>query len=253
MRKILLVVTLLGIVFVGKGQLNRKSLEEFGLGLAIISAYTDVGGTSGSGEGLVDFSISAQRPGVFCYYKKNFGRNFSGKANLLVGVLARKDDGSRNDNRRFGFTTPFAEIAGIGVYHIITEEEPFFYPSKIRGGRSWSRNVYPSLYVQVGLGALFYSPIPNESMKAAKNAGYEGGKVVTPTIPVGLGSTLPVARDVRFLLEANYVFTLTDYLEGYSNSKYSKNKDMYFSFNIGLSYQIGSKNVGWGRSKNRRR
>lgn len=253
MRKILLIVTLLGVVLVGKSQLNRKSLAEFGLGIAVVSAYTDIGGTSGSGKGLVDFSISAQRPGVFAFYKYNFSRRFSAKGNLLVGVLAGNDDGSRNINRGFSFTTPFAEVSGIGVYYIFPEEEPFFYPSRMRGGKSWSRNVYPSLYVQAGVGALFYKPIPNENMKVSKDAGYEGGKLVAPSIPVGVGSTIPVSRDVRFTFEGNYVLTLTDYLDGYSNPKFSKSKDMYFTLNIGLTYQIGNQNKGWGRSRSKRR
>lgn len=251
MRRIVFIAFFSLIWLASWSQLNRKSKAEFGLGLSVMSAYTDIGGTKGNGEGFVDFSLSAQRPGIFGFYKCNINRDFSLKANALIGWLAQKDDGSRNDRRGFAFNTPMLELTVSGIYYIVAEKEPYFYPSRLKNGRSWSRNIYPSMYVKVGVGVTLYKPIPNDKLEQATSAGFEGGKIVAPVLPVGFGSTIPVSRDVRFVLEANYAFTLTDYLDGYSNPKYSTNKDVYFTFNIGLSYQIGDNMISWGKQRNR--
>lgn len=219
----------------------------------MLTGYTDIGGTEGaSPKSISEFMQMSKRVGLVGYYKYNFNPRYSIKLNGTVGLLAGTDKGSRNEGRGYSFSTFIFDVSVIGMYYIVSEKEPFFYRSSLRR-QGWSRNIYPSLYIQAGLGACIYTPSPNGKLKNATLVGYEGGKTATPILPVGLGSTLPIARDVRFFLETTYVFTLTDYLDGYSNPMYSKSKDAYMSITAGVVYQIGNQKTNWRKSRSYRR
>lgn len=241
MRKLLVVILLITIAWVGYSQVNQKTVKEFGGGVSLLTAFTDIGGAEGKNSTPIsEFMQMSKRVGVVGFYKHNLNPRYSVKINGLVGLIAGTDEGSRNENRMYEFSTYIFDISAIGMYYIIAEKEPFFYRSTLRG-KSWSKNVYPSLYVQGGVGACMYIPSPNERLSSATLVGYEGGKTVTPVFPIGFGSTLPIAKDVRLFFETNYVFTLTDKLDGYSNEKFSKSNDSYMCISAGLVYQIGGK------------
>ncbi|WP_320053897.1 DUF6089 family protein [uncultured Acetobacteroides sp.] len=253
MRRSLVVILFISISWVGYSQVNQKTVKEFGVGLSMLTGYTDIGGAEGaSAQSITEFSQMSKRVGVVGYYKYNINPRYSIKLNGTVGLLAGTDKGSRNEGRGYSFSSFILDVSVIGVYYIVAEKEPFFFKSSLRR-QGWSRNVYPSLYIQAGIGACIYTPSPNDKLKNATLVGYEGGKTATPVFPVGLGSTLPISRDVRFFLETNYVFTLTDYLDGYNNPLYSKSKDSYMTITAGLVYQIGNEKTNWRKSRLYRR
>lgn len=253
MKRSLFIILLISITWVGYSQVNQKTVKEFGGGLSMLTGYTDIGGAEGaSPKSITEFSQMSKRVGLVGYYKYNFSPRYSVKLNGMIGLLAGTDKGSRNESRGYSFSTFIFDVSVIGMYYLITEKEPFFYRSSLRR-QGWSRNIYPSLYVQAGVGACIYAPSPNEKLENATLVGFEGGKTATPVLPVGLGSTLPIAKDVRLFLETNYVFTFTDYLDGYSNPLYSKSKDSYFCATLGLVYQIGDQKTNWRKSRLYRR
>jgi hypothetical protein len=254
MRRLLVVLVLVSFCRAGYSQVNQKTVSEFGLGLSLLAAFTDIGGAvGGSGHGVTEYFQALKRPGIVGFYKYNINPRYSIKLNGTVGLLAGSDEGSRNDIRKYSFSSIIVDVSAIGVYYIIPDRQPFFYKSQLSKSRSWGRNIYPSLYVQAGVGACFYVPKPNEKLEKATLMGYSGGKTMTPVFPIGFGSSLPVAKDLRVFIEANYVLTLTDYLEGYSNTKYSKSNDAYTSINMGLIYQIGNQKTSWRKSRLYRR
>ena len=245
----LVVVLLIIIARVGYSQVNQKTVKEFGGGVSLLTAFTDIGGAENAGpKSFSEFTQMSKRVGIVGYYKHNFNPRYSVKLNGMVGLIAGTDDGSRNANRMYEFSTYIFDVSAIGMYYIIAEKEPFFYKSTLRR-KSWSKNVYPSLYVQGGIGGCIYIPSPNERLSSATLVGYEGGKTVTPVFPVGFGSTLPIAKDVRLFFETNYIFSLTDKLDGYSNEKFSKSNDSYMSISAGLVYQIGGEKTNWRKSR----
>lgn len=253
MRKELVVILFFLLNCVCNAQVNQKTVKEFGCGVSMLTAFTDIGGAkSGSSNSFSEFQQMSKSVGVVGYYKYNYSPRYSLKLNGTIGILAGSDKGSRNETREYKFSTFIFDVSVIGVYYIVAEREPFFYRSML-SRKGWSRNVYPSLYVQGGLGACIYAPSPNDKLEKATLVGYEGGKTMTPVFPVGIGSTIPVARDTRFFIETNYVFTLSDYLDGYSNPKFSKNKDAYFSLTAGLVFQLGYDRTDWRKSRLYRR
>jgi len=254
MRNSLIIILLLvSIAWPGYSQVNQKTVSEFGLGLSMLTAYTDIGGAENAGsKSISEIAQMSKRPGLEGYYKYNINPRVSFKLNGIVGLLAGTDKGSRNEGRGYSFSSFILDVSAIGVYYIVTEKEPFFYRSSLRR-QGWNKNVYPSLYIQAGVGACIYALSPNEKLSNASLVGYEGGKTATPVFPVGIGSTLPIARDIRLFLETNYVFTLTDYLDGYSNELYSKSKDAYLSISAGLVYQLGYQKTNWRKSRSYRR
>jgi len=253
MRSLLVVFVLMISGCSGYAQINQKTVNEFGLGLTMLTAFTDMGGGEGaSAHSFSELIQASKRPGIVSYFKFNLSPRYSIKLNGTVGLIAGSDAGSRNENRQYSFSALIVEVSAIGMYYIFSEKEPFFYRSRVRN-TGWSRNVYPSLYVQGGVGLCIYSLMPNDRLSKATLMGYEGGKTATPVFPIGLGSTLPIARDVRLFAETNYVITLTDYLDGYSNPKYSKSNDSYFNFTLGLVYQIGNEKTNWRKSRLYRR
>jgi len=254
MRILLVVLMSVSFCRVGYSQVNQKTVSEVGFGLSLLTALTDIGGgKGGSPGGITEFYQASKRPGIVGFYKYNVNPRYSIRLNATVGLIAGSDEGSRNDVRKYSFSTIIADVSAIGMYYIIPDRQPFFYKSNLSKSHSWGRNIYPSLYVQAGVGACFYVPKPNAKLEKATLMGYEGGKTMTPVFPIGFGSSLPIAKDVRFFLEANYVFTMTDYLEGYNNPKYSQNKDSYTSVILGLMYQIGNQKSNWRKSRMYRR
>lgn len=239
MSKSILIAIILFVASATKAQINRRTHDEFGFGISAVSTFADIGGAKGSGSGLSDFSFLSQRPGVVGFYKYNFENRLSLRANLNIGLLYGTDDGSRNEKRQFSFNTPYAEFSGRVQYYLIKEEEAYFYPSRMKKGHSYSFNKRVSVYLQAGVGFMFFKPIPNELLSEATNAGYVAGKSFTPTFPLGLGVTMPVSRGVRFFAEGSYVLTLTDYLDGYNNTSFSQSNDMFFTLNFGFIYQFG--------------
>jgi hypothetical protein len=253
MRRLLVVALFISIAWGGYSQINQKTVSEFGGGLSMLTAYTDIGGVEGgSPKSITEFTQMSKRIGLVGFYKYNYNPRYSIKLNGTIGLVSGTDEGSRNETRGYSFSSFIFDVSVIGMYYIVAEKEPFFYRSLLQK-HGWSRNVYPSLYVQAGVGACIYAPSPNEKLGKATLVGYEGGKTATPVFPVGLGSTMPIAKDIRLFLETNYVFTLTDYLDGYSNPRYSKSKDAYFNMTIGLVYQLGREKTNWRKSQLYRR
>lgn len=231
------------------GQINQKTKTEFGLGISVLSSYTDIGGSKSSGEGLVDFRLSDLRPGINGFYKYNFTPSFSVKTGGKLGVFSNSDKNSRNVARGFAVNIPFLEVTAVGQFFIIKEKEPYFYRSNVRKGRTWSKNVAPAVYLQGGVGVGLAIPIKNEKMANSNASGIKNGVSIVPVFPLGLGITYPVGVDVRLYLDVNYAFTLSDYMDGYNNPYYSDSKDMYFALNIGLVYQFGNKMYEWKKTK----
>lgn len=178
------------------------------------------------------------------YYNRLLTNYFSVRANFYAGSL--KGDESKYDykayrqRRNFKFSSPVKEFSVVGVLipygdnfqRNITRLSPYFFAgigyNFLNIHRDWSKlqasSFHPDSPVLTGLGIDSTTQVPKG----------------IPVIPIGIGARYTVSQRISLTAEANYRYTFTDYLDGFSYAANPSHNDSYYSLSVGAVYNFGS-------------
>lgn len=237
MKRFLTVFLIVSTIFSAYSQTWKLKRYEVTYGISIFEYFGDVGGTADKSNlfGLKDINILSCRPGF------NFGGTYKLAEGLYIhatntfGIIAQKDEGSRNSNRGFAFRSIVDELSVQGIFFIIPEKRNYYYSiMKMRGGLR-TINQPLSLYAFAGVGGLYYKVKAKENLVGSPR--FVGDKSLTLTFPVGLGVKFAYSPDLSFNMELGARITRSDYLDGVT-SAFSKHNDMYYILNFRAMYRI---------------
>ncbi|MFO7924351.1 MAG: DUF6089 family protein [Bacteroidales bacterium] len=214
----------------------RTSPWEVQLGAGPANYFGDIGGAAGEDNwyGLKDFEPLRSRltgAGVLRYNRNRY-LSFSGS--LALGWLSGSDEGSRNEARGYVFNTLFLEPSG----------RVEFYPVrdllKFRGldRRGLVRNYSTvSVYLFGGAGAVIYSVMPNDKLRARRESDNIEHGPVTVVLPAGAGVRIGIQNTVDIGLEIGGRYAFNDYLDGFTSPTSTAN-DIYYITTVNVVYRF---------------
>ena len=210
----------------------------------------NVGGLFYQGDlapGLVG-AYKTARPVIGIFYNRILSPYLSARANIVLGALAGDDALNKKPDymrlRNFNFHTPLAELSGMLVFNPfgtnIETGEVKFSPYVFAGGgvsflnvhRDWSKIDSSMAHV----GSATYNGLLRDSATIPPHA--------IPILPVGAGVKYAILPRIALIAEANYRFSFTDYIDGFSYAANPQKKDAYYSLTIGAVYNFGGSGSG---------
>ncbi|WP_018341865.1 hypothetical protein [Cytophaga aurantiaca] len=117
-----------------------------------------------------------------------------------------------NTTRNLSFNTTGYELQIYGRLYLI-DEIVRVAPDR----RKESQYTFCKPYIHAGLGGLYYSPTVNYD-PSIQLGGVTGSGGMTFVIPAGLGLQFTITQRSSLCVEYIYRFTMTDYLDGFSNA-----------------------------------
>ena len=215
------------------------------VGIGTAHYFGDIGGTADETNlfGLKDIEITKTRPSLYLGVRYKIRHNIAVKANFIYGFLSGNDEGSRNSDRNFAFSSGIIEPSFQVEYSIIPEEHR--YRSSAMFNRRGMINNYSkfNIYLYAGIGGVIANDKPNDELL---NSGrYEADHPK-------FGLAFPMGVGLKYVLSSNWSvggefggrFTSTDYLDGYT-SQFSKHNDVYYFFNFQAIYRVKTSRRGF--------
>jgi len=221
-----------------------KTKLEFIIGTA--NCLTDLGGTDEqAGEGLAgfrDLEMKTTRHVIGFGVEHRLGWHLYQKLALYHAKVSGSDALTNNPKRRWrnlSFRSPIVELSYQIRFTINNDQGGHRYKLKgVRGRKSLQVNTY----FVFGIGAFWFNPKAkyNGNWVALQPLGTEGqgqsaiefnGKTITPSskysrismvLPMAIGMTRQVNRDMSVALEMSYRKTFTDYLDDVSTVYYDQ-------------------------------
>jgi hypothetical protein len=222
---------------------KAAKVEVFG-GVAAFQYFGDIGGAAGDVKllGLMDINLLRTRPGITAGARYQISRPVQLKAVFTTGLITQSDEGSRNPDRNFAFSTIINELAIMGEYYLIPEsEENYFYNiMQIRGGIKQFRQPI-SVYLTFGFGGLHYSVTPKAYLDPAikPSSPFKQDSKFATFIPVGGGIKYAFIPKMSIGIEIIGRLTSTNTLDGYDSPRGNYN-DFYHSIHIKFNYKLHS-------------
>jgi hypothetical protein len=234
MKRLLLTVALIFVMFSGYSQIWRYQRYEVWGAVSVFQYFGDCGGTADKKDllGLKDISILANRPGftIGAIYREDERWYF--QISNSFGFFTQTDKGSRNAARNFAFSTIANETSIQGLYFFVKESDrsySFSYRYRLK-----HINQLFSAYAFAGFGSLYYKVTPKESLVGSDR--FEN-KHLTMNFPVGVGIKLAFSPSFSFGFDLGRRWTLSDYLDGFT-SPWSHHKDAYYIMNFKFYYRL---------------
>jgi hypothetical protein len=218
---------------------------EIGGGIGMTQVFGDIGGTADKNNllGLKDIKIDETRMAFALHARYKIDPVYSLKVNAIVGFGHGDDAESRNDRGR-AYKTKLFEFSAQGEYYFLGEEKRF--RSAAMFNKRGMLNNYSSIsaYGFLGIGMVYsnakvtYSTFDPGPYDMVKNSN------IGAVAPIGLG--LKYIIDDRWLVNAElgYRISFTDYIEGFSQTRDSKHKDIYYFLTISVSYRLNTSRRG---------
>jgi hypothetical protein len=219
---------------------------EVGGGLGMTQVFGDIGGTADKNNlmGLKDIKFDETRMAFDMFVRYKIDPVYSVKVNAIAG-FGHASDANTLYPRGREYKTRLFELSAQGEYYFLGEEKRF--RSAAMFNRRGMLNNYASIsaYGFLGLGMIYsnakftyaegFDPAPEDKVKK-NNMG--------AVMPFGLGVKYII--DDRWLVNAElgYRISFTDYIEGYSQTKDSKHKDVYYFLTISVSYRLDTSRRG---------
>lgn len=241
-----LMIFTLGDTLYGESQRWKLRRYEIGGGFGMTQVFGDIGGTAQQNNwfGLKDIQFDETSLAFDLLVRYKIDPVYSIKANAILGFGHGDDADSKNPDRNGSYKTKLFEFSIQGEYYFLGEEKR--YRSAAMFDRRGMLNNYStfSAYGFIGLGMVYSianakidTELPREYDKFKKN---NMGAVA----PLGLG--LKFIIDDRWLVNAElgYRISFTDYIEGYSQTRDSKHKDIYYFLTISLTYRLNTSRRG---------
>lgn len=226
------------LLITSKAQTNKWSKFEVGGG---VSAFVYQGDLTPRRLG----SFETIKPGFLVFGNYKLNNQLKVQAAFAMGWLKGDDAKYKNpafrQERNFLFTTSVKEVSAKLIYDIYKPykgDEALLFP-----------------YIGAGLGLNFfnikkdYSRLTTKLTSAEPNiltglAADDSKKLprLLITIPVVVGVRKMVTERIDFFTELNYRFVFTDYLDGFSQAANPKEKDKFYSINVGVVYKFRKNN-----------
>jgi hypothetical protein len=241
MKRSILVILMICLTFpFSNAQLWKMKRWEVLGGMGPTFFFGDIGGFSRTKNilGLRDLSFLQTRFDINGNLKFRLTRDVNIRLSLTYGMFHATDSRGSNESRNFETSTNFFEPAVIGEYSFIKNyaENSYLFMKQKQG---FMRNLFRSLdfYAFTGFGGLSFNVKGNALLSAYPGFTKSG---FTAVIPAGLGTTLVFSPNLNFGLEVGGRYAFTDYLDGYTNSQYSKANDVYYFLNFTVTYKLKS-------------
>ena len=242
---------LLLVLFVGAncsiGQRWKLRRYEVGGGLGLTQTFGDIGGTPEKANwfGLRDIKFSESNIAAGLYAKYKIDPSYSVTVQTTYAQGQGNDLNSRNVRGR-EYKTRFVEFGVQGEFFLIGEEK------NVRSASMYNRrgmlNNFRSfsMYGFLGLNGLYFMPEFSGSPGSLEQSGdnFSGFSKFTFSVPFGVG--------VRYILddrwvagaELGYRWTATDYLDGFTQERFSKFNDVYYILQFKAGYRLRTSRRG---------
>jgi opacity protein-like surface antigen len=192
---------------------------------------------------LRDLTLKDTRPSFYIGARYKIRSNIAVKLNLMYGYATGHDDGSKHQDRGYGFSTWLFEPSVQGEYSLISEEQ------RRRSGAMFNKrgmmNNYSqiNLYLYAGMGGVFFDPEVNEELSNSSHYDPDHRKYGI-VFPVGLGLKYVINEQWSLGAEFGVRLTTTDNMDGYA-SPWSKATDLYYFGHVHGIYRIRTSRDGW--------
>lgn len=217
-NSILVFISILFFSSISSGQnLDARQIDVL-LGPGTITVFGDIG----------DWQIG---PSLYSGVSYRFQQNWSVKANLIFGKGLGSDEGTRNHDRGYEFSTfIFEPSLQVEYYFLFLEGRRYNNKGLLLGLPA------VGVYGFAGLGGSLFNPTPGGELE---NNYYDDFTKLSLVVPVGVGARYNLNNDWSVGLEFGRRSTTTDYLDGYTSENSTAN-DVYFFGILNLSYKIFS-------------
>ncbi|MFC2115245.1 DUF6089 family protein [Bacteroidota bacterium] len=247
MAKRILAYTVLILLFIPHpGQAQKWKLRRYeGLfGVGFCNYFGDIGGTASANNwfGIKDISIKSTRPSFYFGARYKIRPNIAVKMNLMYGFISGDDEGGKNNDRGFKFSTMMFEPSFQAEYSLISEEQRR-RSSALFNKRGMMNNYSQiNLYLYAGIGGAFFRPKVNDAMELSVNYDPDHSRMGI-VFPAGVGVKYVLSSKWSLGAEFGVRWTTTDYLDAYTSS-WSKANDLYYFGNVHAVYRIRTSRRG---------
>ncbi|MDP4186927.1 MAG: DUF6089 family protein [Bacteroidota bacterium] len=235
-KTIVLILMLVHPLFLFGQQWMSMRFEVFG-GVGTSNYYGDIGGgTSGNSLSLGDTHPSFTLGARYMILEK-----VALKTSFIYGSVIGSDEGSKNADRNYSFSTSLFEPSIQGEYYFLSQE-------KRRGHSIYNRHGLISNFIGfeaygfAGLGTAFFKVTPKGDLK---NVFVDNFGHTAFVLPIGIGCKVTLSNRSSIGLELGRRILSSDYIDGYT-SQFSKHNDVYYFGSISYVYRIKtSRTTGW--------
>jgi opacity protein-like surface antigen len=247
LKRVLPIMLLILLCIPQEGEAQRWKLRRYEavFGVGFLNYFGDVGGAATNDNlfGLKDLSIKHTRPSSYLGIRFKVRENMGLKLNFMYGFIAGDDEGSKNNDRGFSFTSSVFEPSLQFEYSIISEEKR--YSSSALFNKRGMVNNYSqiNLYLYAGIGGVFFNPKVNDAMKNAP-AYIPDYSTSAISLPVGIGLKYVINQNWSVGGEFGVRLTTTDYMDAFSHPVFSKANDLYYFGFINGIYRIRTSKSG---------
>jgi hypothetical protein len=221
----------------------RRDRYEASLGIGTTHFYGDMGGTEDAGNalGFKDIQIKFTRMSFALGARYKVYNDMAVKMNLIYGLFTSNDEGSRNDERDFNFSSTIFETSFQFEYYILSEGRS--RTSSAIFNRRGMINNYSTLnaYVFTGIGFAYFNPKPKDNFENWFVDNFNNFGLV---FPIGFGLKYPIDSNWSLGFELGRRFTTTDYIDGYHKPEVSKHNDTYYFGVLNAIYKIRANRKG---------
>jgi len=225
------------------GQRWKLRRYEANLYLAATSFHGDIG----LANRPIANNFNGMRPDAGFIGRFKITQDLAVSLDLGYIMYGGKDKEGSTHGRLYSFTTHAFQHTVRAEYFILGEGRSFgsFAVYNRRGMVNNYNRLY--LYAFAGGGGVLTKPkvkdLNNDGEEPLDNPGYDNNTRYTAVFPVGGG--IKFSLDPRWSLgaEIGYMFTLSDYLDGYS-SEWSKYNDSYYLTSVKAIYKIRNNKEG---------
>ncbi len=222
-----------------------RRIEVLG-GIGSTQVFGDIGGTADENNlyGLKDITFDETRPAATIAIRYKLDPLYSLKLNAIYGLGYGDDKDSRNTRGRT-FKSHLAEISLQGEFYLIGEDKKF--GSGIMFNRRGMVNNFGKIAVYGFAGAGAIMSFPSVKYEAGwEPSAYDltKDKEINVAFPFGIGGKYII--DDRYLInfELGYRYTLSDYIDGFTQSLASQHKDVYYFLLVSIGYKIKTSSKG---------
>jgi opacity protein-like surface antigen len=244
-RQLISILLILGLIPVS-AYAQRWKLKRYEANFSIGTSnfYGDIGGTSSAknAAGFKDIQLKYTRPSFALGARYKLTGDMAVRMNLIYGFVAGNDVNSRNDGRKYSFTSTIFEPSFQFEYYLIPESRST--GSAALFNRRGMVNNYSKIYVYLfgGIGGVFGNPKLKDS--AGNLMPTDNFSKFGIAFPVGAGLKYTIDSKWSIGLEFGRRFTTTDYIDGYT-SEFSKHKDLYDFGMVSAIYKIRTDRRGF--------
>lgn len=240
------IIALFAILFIIPLSVNAQHWKlkryEGTFGIGTTNFFGDIGGTADikNAAGFKDIQLKYTRPSFAVGARYRLASNMAVKMNLIFAITAGNDIGSRNELRKYAFTSTIFEPSFQFEYYVLPES---VRASSALFNHIGMLNSFTSInvYLFAGLGGAIFNPKPKEAFIPVFSENFSKFALV---FPIGVGLKYPIDSNWALGLELGRRFTTTDYIDGYK-SIYSHYNDTYYFGVFNLLYKIRANRKGF--------